>query len=90
MKYNEFRRVSANYKQSKINTETYYKHFIAVFGTSPQASKLFEEMTDIMPDADKQSQLRIVYLKYKKLVRTAPVFGQILESNCFFFFFLER
>jgi len=67
-KYIDFRRVSANFKQGKLSVEAYYKHFVHTFGDTPQAHALFEEMIDIMPDPDKQAQLRFIHEKMKKLV----------------------
>lgn len=50
-----------------------------MFGTSEQANKLFEEMIEIMPDVEKQEQLRHVYQKYKRLVRFFMFFFFLFE-----------
>jgi hypothetical protein len=59
-KFNKFRTLSAEFRNSKIGAQSYYSQFVQTFGDDPQAWGLFEEMVEILPDQQKQIELRIL------------------------------
>lgn len=57
-KFNTFRTLSADYRNSKITADAYYHQFILTFGNDIQVAIIFDEMVDLMPDAVKRAELK--------------------------------
>ena len=57
-KFNKFRSISADYRNSKLTAQQYYAQFIATFGEDAQVAQIFDEMVTLLPDSIKQAELR--------------------------------
>lgn len=59
-KFNKFRTISADYRNSKITAQTYYQQFTATFGSFMDISVtlIFDEMVDLLPDVVKRAELK--------------------------------
>jgi len=57
MKFDEFKRYSAQFQQGIILPEQYYEGFLRLFGTGARAQILFGELVALLPDVNKQQQL---------------------------------
>lgn len=57
-KFNTFRTLSADYRNSKISAQAYYQQFQLTFGNDIQVAIIFDEMVDLMPDIIKRAELQ--------------------------------
>lgn len=57
-KFNKFRSLSADYRNSKLTAQDYYQQFIQTFGEDNQVAVIFDEMVNLLPDQIKQAELR--------------------------------
>lgn len=57
-KFNTFRTLSADYRNSKITAQAYYEQFTLTFGNDIQVAIIFDEMVDLMPDIVKVAELK--------------------------------
>ena len=57
-KFNTFRTLSADYRNSKITAQAYYEQFTLTFGNDIQVAIIFDEMVDLMPDIVKRAELK--------------------------------